>query len=350
MGSVKNLTVLKAPTKSQSGRGRFYFSDRYSVFDWGEMPDHINQKGAALCITAAYFFELLKKEGIFTHYLGLVEAGETKKLSQINHPVKVLETILFRVLTPEFNEKEGYDYSIYQQEKNNYLIPLEVIYRNSLPHGSSVFGRLKNGQLTLEDFGINQMPSQGELLKKPFLDVSTKLEASDRYLNWQEAQNISNLSEHKIAEIKFLTKRINHIITKTVHQVGLENEDGKFEFALDQDQNLILVDVFGTLDECRFTYQGIPVSKEIARLYYRQSQWYQEICQAKEKSYSHWKDLIRRNPEPLPPRLKLLISRVYCAFTNEVTGKEWFKDIPTLQETLDEIKIFFIDVQNINRY
>jgi len=53
MGSVKDLTVLKTPTKTQSGRGRFIFSDRYSVFDWGEMPDHIDQKGAALCITAA---------------------------------------------------------------------------------------------------------------------------------------------------------------------------------------------------------------------------------------------------------------------------------------------------------
>jgi len=285
----------------------------------------------------------LEKEGVLTHYLGLVETDETKRLSEINHPVNVLETKLFRVLKPELDEKKGYIYSIYQQEKSNFLIPLEVIYRNSLPRGSSVFKRLEKGQLKLADFGLNQIPSSGVRLEKPFLDVSTKLEASDRYLDWQEAQNISQLSDQKITEMKFLTQKINNMVTRTVHQVGLENEDGKFEFALDQDQNLVLVDVFGTPDESRFTYQGMPVSKEIARLYYRNTQWYQEICQAKEKSASHWKDLMQMNPEPLPPRLKLLISRVYCAFTNEITGKEWFKEIPRLHETLDEIKKYFIN-------
>jgi len=33
MGSVKDLEVLKKPTKARMGVGRFHFSDRYSVFD-----------------------------------------------------------------------------------------------------------------------------------------------------------------------------------------------------------------------------------------------------------------------------------------------------------------------------
>ncbi|HAG08789.1 MAG TPA: phosphoribosylaminoimidazolesuccinocarboxamide synthase, partial [Desulfotomaculum sp.] len=36
MGSVKDLTVQEMPVENKSGRGRFLFSDRYSVFDWGE--------------------------------------------------------------------------------------------------------------------------------------------------------------------------------------------------------------------------------------------------------------------------------------------------------------------------
>ncbi len=55
------------------GTGRFLFSDRYSVFDWGEMPDHIDGKGAALCLMGAYCFEQLEKIGVKTHYKGLVE-------------------------------------------------------------------------------------------------------------------------------------------------------------------------------------------------------------------------------------------------------------------------------------
>ena len=68
MGSVKDLIILESPTKEKAGRGRFVFSDRYSVFDWGEMPDHIDNKGLALCIAAAYFFEKLQEKNIATHY------------------------------------------------------------------------------------------------------------------------------------------------------------------------------------------------------------------------------------------------------------------------------------------
>ncbi|HLD77425.1 MAG TPA: phosphoribosylaminoimidazolesuccinocarboxamide synthase, partial [archaeon] len=38
MGSVKDLAVVRPTTETTMGIGRFHFSDRYSVFDWGEMP------------------------------------------------------------------------------------------------------------------------------------------------------------------------------------------------------------------------------------------------------------------------------------------------------------------------
>ena len=58
MGSVKDLEVIKKPKRNEMGIGRFHFSDRYSVFDWGRMPDLIEGKGEALCIMGAYCFEL----------------------------------------------------------------------------------------------------------------------------------------------------------------------------------------------------------------------------------------------------------------------------------------------------
>lgn len=341
MGSVKDLTVLKAPTRELPGMGRFVFSDRYSVFDWGEMPDHIDCKGAALCITAAYFFEKLEKMGITTHYLGLVEDRQRKPLSQVKNPVNTLETKLYRVLEPRLTkDNKSYDYQIYQQETGNYLIPLEIIYRNALPKGSSVFKRLDRGELKPEDLGLSEMPDEGIDLRRPYLDVSTKLEASDRYLTWQEAQQISQLSDQQMGEINAITLRINQIISKEAQKVGLKNEDGKFEFALDSNQNIVLVDVLGTLDECRFTYQGMPVSKEIARLYYRKSKWYQDVVKAKGKNPANWKQMVENEPEPLPPRFKLSLSNVYCAFTNELTGKEWFQGIPSLNKVLEEIQEF----------
>ncbi|MDA3790438.1 MAG: hypothetical protein PF503_18335 [Desulfobacula sp.] len=83
MGSVKDFQILQAAVKDTAGRARFTFSDRYSVFDWGEMPDTIQHKGAAIALLWAYFFEKLEKAGIPTHYLGLVEEGAAKKLSHV---------------------------------------------------------------------------------------------------------------------------------------------------------------------------------------------------------------------------------------------------------------------------
>lgn len=340
MGSVKDLTVLTKASREQAGQGRFVFSDRYSVFDWGEMPDHIPQKGAALCIVASYFFEILEENGIPTHYLGLIENGELKPLSKLNKPVNILETKLYRVLQPKLTNKKTYDYGVYKEEDKNYLIPLEIIYRNSLPRGSSVFKRLKEGKIHLQDLGLDELPEEGVELKRPYLDVSTKLEETDRYLSWQEAQQISQLSNNKLGEINAITLRINQIISSKVQEIGLKNEDGKFEFALDENQNIVLVDVLGTLDECRFTYQGMPVSKEIARLYYRKTDWYQEILRAKGENLTDWKKNIKINPEALPARLRILISNIYCAFTNEITGKEWFNGIPPLRDILEEIQQF----------
>ena len=339
MGSVKDLTVIEKPLKNKSGRGRFIFSDRYSVFDWGEMPDHIPNKGKSLCISAAYFFEKLESMGIRTHYLGLVEDGQLKRISEVKSPVDIMEVKLLRVLKPP-QTADGYDYSDYKQEDSNFLVPLEVIFRNSLPAGSSVFKRLEKGELELKELGLEKMPIPGENLEKPFLDVSTKLEESDRYLTWEKAQEIAHLGDKELEEIKKITLIINELIGQEANKIGLKYEDGKIEFGFDKDGNLLLVDVLGTLDECRFTFKGMPISKEIARLYYRKTPWFKELIDAKKKDELSWKDKVNLSPPPLPPRLKELISMAYCAFANEITGRIWFPEIPVMKEILEEIISF----------
>jgi len=339
MGSVKDLIIIEKPLKNKSGRGRFVFSDRYSVFDWGEMPDHIPNKGKSLCVSAAYFFEKLESMGIRTHYFGLVEDNETKTFANIKRPADTMEVKLVRVLKP-LQKGSTYDYSIYKTENNNFLIPLEIIYRKSLPEGSSVFKRLEEGSLKPEDLGLKEMPIPGQTLRKPFLDVSTKLEESDRYLSWQAAKDMAHLDNSEIDEIKRITLLINELITEEAEKVGLKYEDGKIEFGFDEERNLLLVDVLGTLDECRFTFEGMPVSKEIARLYYRKTPWFKEIVEVKKKDELSWKDNVNLSPPPLPSRLKELISMAYCAFTNEITGRVWFPKIPAMKEILEEIISF----------
>jgi phosphoribosylaminoimidazole-succinocarboxamide synthase len=341
MGSVKDLEVVKKPTKTRIGVGRFHFSDRYSVFDWGEMPDHIDGKGAALCLMGAYCFERLEEKGIRTHYRGLVnEKGKVVFFDELEKPTNVMEFHLVNVYKPKAYVEGGklkYDYSFYTPRLRNFLIPLEIIYRNGLPEGSSVFKRLEQGLVTLEDLGLDHYPKPGERLAKPIFDVSTKFEESDRYLTWREAQQLTGLIDSELEEVKAVLLKVDETITEIAAKANMVNEDGKIELAFDEERRLMVADVVGTLDECRFTYQGFHVSKEIARLYYRRTEWAKEVEQAKQKAKEQgvkdWRTLVKAKPPKLKPKLKTLISQMYMAATNEMTGKRFF-EVPRLTEIM----------------
>jgi phosphoribosylaminoimidazole-succinocarboxamide synthase len=117
----------------------------------------------------------------------VVEEGKRKRMDEVKEAQDCMEFKLLRVIRSQI-KRSTYDYSCFQKEEVNFLIPLEIIYRNSLPEGSSVFRRLKEGSLRLEEVGLQSMPEPGEILDEPILDVSTKLETTDRYISWEEAR------------------------------------------------------------------------------------------------------------------------------------------------------------------
>ncbi len=339
MGSVKDLKVIKNPTEEEMGIGRFNFSDRYSVFDWGEMPDLIDNKGSALCVMGAYCFEKLEEKGIRTHYRGLVQDDKVVKVGELKKPVNIMEVNLVRIIKPSYLEG-SYDYSNYNKNLTNFLIPLEIIYRNGLPEGSSVFKRLKSG-VKPEDLGLDHYPQPGENLKKPLFDVSTKLEEGDRYITWQEAQEISALTELEVNSMKNLLTKVNNLITEIAGKANLKNEDGKIELAFNPERKLMVVDILGTLDECRFTYKNNQVSKEVARQFYRKTEWYGEVEKAKveaqAKGVENWKSLCQEKPPNLDPKLKKIITEMYSSVANECTGLPLFQ-APPLEEVMGEYK------------
>jgi phosphoribosylaminoimidazole-succinocarboxamide synthase len=314
------------------GVGRFHFSDRYSVFDWGEMPDLIEGKGAALCMMGAYCFERLEERGIKTHYRGLVDAkGKVVHFDELEQPSNAMEISLVNVYRPKAHVQDGkvkYDYGVYSPKLKNFLIPLEIIYRNGLPEGSSVFKRLEQGLITVKELGLDHYPEAGEKLEKPIFDVSTKLEEGDRYVSWAEAQRIAGLTDSELGEVKSLLLKVDELISELASNSGLVNEDGKIELAFDPSRRLMVVDVVGTLDECRFTYDGLHVSKEIARQYYRKTRWIRDVEEAKknanERGIENWKTLVKTEPPKLNLTLKTIISQMYKATANEITKKNLF--------------------------
>ncbi len=344
MGSVKDLEIIQKPTNEKMGLGRFHFSDRFSVFDWGEMPDHIEQKGAALCLMGAYCFERLEEKSLLSHYKGIVEEGKPTRFSDLRNPSSIMEVSLVSIHRPKTRVEGGklvYDYSGYTPNLKNCLIPLEIIYRNGLPEGSSVFKRLEQGRVTFEELGLDHCPQAGERLAKPIFDVSTKLEETDRYVTWKEAAKIAGLTSIEVAAIKVVLTKVNETITQIAAKAGLVNEDGKIELALDNQRRLMVIDVIGTLDECRFTSDGLHVSKEIARQFYKKTSWYRDIEDAKKtaeaKGIKDWKSLAKLQPPPLDPKLKVIISEMYMSAANEMTGRTFF-DSPKLVDVVKTYK------------
>jgi len=251
-----------------------------------------------------------------------------------------MEVKLVRVLKPQIKDGKP-DYSVFRTERSNFLIPLEIMYRNSLPKGSSIFHRLEKGEITYQDLGIDHYPEPGVKLERPIIDVSTKLERSDRYLDWHTAQQVAALSDEEAQDIRRIVLGVNAFITSRTLEVGLNNEDGKIELAFDPDRKLILVDAVGTPDECRFSANGVHISKEVARVFYRKTNWYKVVQWAKEEArrteIEDWKKLVDERPPNLDERVKGEISNLYMACANALTERKWF-DAPKLGDVVKQLE------------
>lgn len=335
MASVKDLRVESTPARDALGRGVFEFSDRYSVFDWGEMPDHVPGKGASLCTMGAFNFELLEAEGIPTHYRGVrTPDGDTVPLADA--PEAPTEMVVGLTQVPDLPFTDGeYDYDHYHEAAGeNYLVPLEVVFRNSVPVGSSLRSRCAPTDVGLD---ASEWPDEPVDLPDTVVEFSTKYEEQDRYLSKSEADRVAGTAD--VAELDALARRVNEAVTERAAETGFVHEDGKIE-CLYVDGEVRVADVAGTFDENRFRFDGREVSKEAVRQFYKRSdpEWVDAVKDAKraadERGVADWKSLCEPSPDPLPPEILQAAADLYAAGANRYTGHEWF-DAPPLGDALD---------------
>jgi len=354
-GSVKNVRGVK-------GRAPYIFeySDRYSVFDWGAMPDLLVNKGDSLAFMGNLFFTLLgnknnwsswqapakiqkskilekfKRDGVLHHCLGLDVDNEQANLLVVN-PVQILE--------PTFDRE--WDYSAYQKRPTNVLVPLEVIFRFGVPEGSSLLSRTKDSSYC-SSIGLSKEPKIGDRFDFPVIEFSTKLESSDRYLPYSEARAIAGMSEEEFQNLIDYTSLVALRLKDLFQNIEIELWDGKFEYAFSKDRSLMMVDSIGP-DELRLIYKGKQLSKERLRTFYRDSSWYHAVAKAKslasERGTPEWKEIclqeLKESPKPLDRRVSESFSLMYQALCNELSqkylGYDRFLDIPKLAEIVERI-------------
>jgi phosphoribosylaminoimidazole-succinocarboxamide synthase len=336
MTSVKNFRIDAEPSREQLGRGVFEFTDDYSVFDWGKMPDQIPDKGASLCTMGAFNFELLEATGVSTHYRGVVSDGEVVDLeTALDRGETPTEMAIDLTMVPDLPVEGGtYDYDAYYDAvDDHYLVPLEIVFRNRVPVGSSLRKRSDPG-----DHGLSmpEWPDEPVDLPEPVVEFSTKYEKQDRYLDRTEAADIAGPAA--IGDLESVAREVNRIVTEQAADADLDHQDGKIE-CLYHDGEIRVADVVGTFDENRFSQAGQQISKEVIRQYHKRTQpeWVDAVGAAKtradEEGVADWKSLCERQPEPLNAEVIQTARDLYCAGTNEYTEREVF-DAPNLDDVL----------------
>jgi len=279
----------------------FVFTDNISVFD-KIIPTTIPYKGETLCRTAAFWFQLLRKEGIRTHFTELVPPNRMR--------VKKVDVIS--------------DYSKLSCSSTNYLIPLEIISRHYV--AGSLFERIKSGGISPEWLGFSNghVPDYGENLPTTYYETTTKLEPVDRLLNRDEAIAISGLTQEEYERVMDIVTQIDDLIADEASERCLIHVDGKKEFAFDETRRLMVVDTFGTADEDRWwdedTYSSgefMELSKESVRNYYKDIGYYDELMRARRES--------REEPDipPLPAEMVEEFSKLYIEMFERITGESF---------------------------
>ncbi len=337
MTSVKEFRIEAAATADSLGRGSFVFTDDYSVFDWGKMPDQVPDKGASLCAMGAFNFELLESAGVPTHYRGVVEDDEVIPLAEASTPPREMAIALTQV--PDLpHEGRDYDYEAYHADAgSNYLIPLEIVFRNRVPVGSSLRRRTDPADHGLE---FDSWPSEAVDLDDPIVEFSTKYEEGDRYLDREEADAIAGRVDPETLES--IAREVNRVVTEQAQSAGLVHEDGKIE-CFYHDGEVHVADVVGTFDENRFSYEGTQLSKEVLRQYHKRTQpeWVEAVsaakAEAKRRDIADWKSLCEVDPEPLPDSVLTTARNMYCAGTNAYLDRELF-DAPPLSSAIGAVR------------
>jgi phosphoribosylaminoimidazole-succinocarboxamide synthase len=371
----------------------FEYTDDYSVFDWGKMPDTIANKGRSLAIMGAFFFEklgdakfwqnlpqsphvksidrkwldarfaspvykeLLCKQGCPSHYQGLVtQDGKTISLKQAP---QVAETVYLSVLPAEVTRPQPkqilnqnvYHYNLQEPAAKLRLVPLEVVFRFGMPEGSSLKGRLEKNPDYARVLGLSEQPKEGHLFSHPVVELFTKLEDKDRLLSVQEALLISGLPAEKFNELVEVSYDLALALFVIFAEGGIQLWDGKFEFAQDKDK-LLLVDSIGP-DELRLIYKKVHLSKEMIRQVYRGSSWEKALKEAQKiaayEGRTDWKEICRtqlkEEPKQLPASFKAIVDKLYSVLVNHLTGTKIFADQPSLDEFVQSIETVAVGAQ-----
>ena len=329
-GSVKDFYVENPPTDDAFGGGYLKFRKRpdgtgpISIFDLKHrFPFGIRGKAEAMFDETVYFFKQMREHGIPTHYLGT--RGD-------------LEVAVYVAHIPP---KDGWEAWVQNRGRKPFLIPVEVVITNTLTPVASLHKRLRAGKAGPGDYGLSAAPGKYEtvVLPQPAITTATKLAAVDEYRD--DLFDKAGLTQAKRDEIRQRAIQANEIARADAMQVGLDVADGKLEFIMGPDGEILICDTYRTSDENRTLAQArdgrwVDVSKQFPRDLYTLNGYRERLEHAQSTGvpFDEWPV-----PELLDDRAMQVVERTYAVVQQELCRKPMGLDLQTVateaQDTLD---------------
>ena len=306
LNSTKNLEIIEPPTAAKEGIGVFEYTDNYTVFHYGRMPDLIPGKGEAICRMAVFNFMLLEAADVRTHFRRFIAPN-------------MIEFDLARFPDPGTGPLTP--------DTGNYLVPVQVLFRNELPQGSSVHRRLATGALAPAEVGLSGIPAVGERLRHPLIEYATMLEDVNRFIGRPEAQRLAGLTGDQFQAMHDTTVKVNEVLTGHARELGLNHSDGKVEFLVSSDADIVLADSPGTPDESRLLFNAVHCGKQVLRNWYVGNGLEVPVSRliAEGVPRNRWPQ-----PTSLPAEFLPVMSDLYRALSETWTGQHLW-NAPDLQ-------------------
>ncbi|MDO8639521.1 MAG: phosphoribosylaminoimidazolesuccinocarboxamide synthase [bacterium] len=205
--------------------------------------------------------------------------------------------------------------------KNCKLIPIEMVVRGYISGvtGTSIWGSYEKGERIIYGIKFPNNLSKNQKLKKPVITPTTKAETGhDQRLTEKEILQGKIVSPKIWREMKKATLQLFERGTKICAKSGIILVDTKYEFGLDKNNKLMLIDEIHTPDSSRFwikkTYKqrfekGLEpenFDKEFLRLWYAKRGY-----KGDGKPPKMTNDLIKK------------VSNRYVSIYEKITGKKF---------------------------
>lgn len=189
-------------------------TDRYSAFD--RVLAYVPYKGQVLNQLSLWWFDQLKD---------IVP----------NHVIKAIDANT--VLVKKVN-----------------ALPIEVIVRGYITGvtATALWTNYNNGQRDFGDFTLPEGMKKNQKLPNPVLTPTTKSDLGDKNVSSKEIVEMGLMTEERLREVNDVAIKIFKRGQELALKRGLILVDTKYEFGIDDNDNLVLIDEVHTPDSSRY--------------------------------------------------------------------------------------------------